>query len=190
MAANPGATAFFMTSAPTTYLETGDVPVFKEKCHEPLTSADDRRDGAARIGANLTVVAMGVLAVVTEYAPARSTRFGMAGPLFDGDAVHFGVTMIFVGFFAKFSVLQAVVIADQIWLAIVAVFFSLVGAYYYLRVVKVMYFDPPSSSESIKSPLNVKLLLSVNGLAVAVLGIFPNGLLMLCAESLARSIPF
>jgi len=46
---------------------------------------------------SLTVVALGVLAVVTEYAPARSTRFGMAGPLFDGDAVHFGVTMIFVG---------------------------------------------------------------------------------------------
>jgi len=70
-----------MTSAPKTYLEAGDVPAFKEKCHEPLTSADDRRDGAARIGANLTVVAMGVLAVVTEYAPARSTRFGMTGPL-------------------------------------------------------------------------------------------------------------
>ena len=55
---------------------------------------------------SLTVVALGVLAVVTEYAPARSTPFGMAGPLFDGDAVHFGVTMIFVGlaplgFFAR-----------------------------------------------------------------------------------------
>jgi hypothetical protein len=55
---------------------------------------------------SLTVVALGVLAVVTEFAPARSTRFGMAGPLFDGDAVHFGVTMIFVGlaplgFFAR-----------------------------------------------------------------------------------------
>lgn len=85
--------------------------------------------------------------------------------------------------------LQAVVAGGHLWLALAAVFF-LVGAYYYLRVVKVMYFDPPSSSESIKSPLNVKLLLSVNGLAVAVLGIFPNGLLMLCAESLARSIPF
>ena len=96
----------------------------------------------------------------------------------------------FVGFFAKFSVLQAVVAGGHLWLALAAVFFSLVGAYYYLRVVKVMYFDPPSRSESIKSPLNVKLLLSVNGLAVAVLGIFPNGLLMLCAESLARSIPF
>ena len=55
---------------------------------------------------SLTVVALGVLAVVTEYAPARSTRFGMAGPLFDGDAVHFGVTIILVGlaplgFFAR-----------------------------------------------------------------------------------------
>ena len=52
----------------------------------------------------------------------------------------------FVGFFAKFSVLQAVVAAGYMWLAIVAVLFSLIGAFYYLRVVKLMYFDPPADT--------------------------------------------
>lgn len=86
----------------------------------------------------------------------------------------------FVGFFAKFSVLQAVVIADQIWLAIVAVFFSLVGAYYYLRVVKVMYFDPPVDDTPIKVPMDFKVLMSANGAAVALLGLFPQMLMWVC----------
>ena len=96
----------------------------------------------------------------------------------------------FVGFFAKFSVLQAVVAAGHLWLALAAVFFSLVGAYYYLRVVKVMYFDPPVSAVPIKASMDVKLLMSANGLAVALIGIFPNGLMMLCATSLTNSISF
>ena len=96
----------------------------------------------------------------------------------------------FVGFFAKFSVLQAVVAAGHLWLALAAIFFSLIGAYYYLRVVKVMYFDPPVSSSPIKATMDVKLLLSVNGLAVALIGIFPNGLMMLCATSLTSTISF
>jgi NADH-quinone oxidoreductase subunit N len=94
----------------------------------------------------------------------------------------------FVGFFAKFSVLQAVVVAGYLWLAIAAVFFSLVGAYYYLRVVKVMYFDPPASSARIEAPMNVKVLMSANGLAVALIGIFPNTLLWICAFVLSRSL--
>ena len=94
----------------------------------------------------------------------------------------------FVGFFAKFSVLQAAIAAGHLWLALVAIFFSLVGAYYYLRIVKVMYFDPPASETPIEAPLDVKLLLSANGLAVALTGIFPNSLMMLCATSLKDSI--
>ena len=96
----------------------------------------------------------------------------------------------FVGFFAKFSVLQAVVAAGHLWLALAAIFFSLVGAYYYLRIVKVMYFDPPASNVPIKATMDVKLLMSVNGLAVALIGIFPNGLMILCATSLTGSIVF
>lgn len=95
----------------------------------------------------------------------------------------------FVGFFAKFSVLQAVVAAGYLWLAIAAVFFSLVGAYYYLRVVKVMYFDaPPAHAHRIDVPFDVKILISANGLAVAAIGIFPQTLMSLCAVSLLRSL--
>ena len=96
----------------------------------------------------------------------------------------------FVGFFAKFSVLASVVAAGYYWLAIVAVFFSLVGAFYYLRVVKLMYFDPPENSAPIHAPMNIKALISANGMAVALLGIFPNYLMSLCTVSLLRSLPF
>ncbi|HEX5804612.1 MAG TPA: NADH-quinone oxidoreductase subunit NuoN [Azospira sp.] len=94
----------------------------------------------------------------------------------------------FVGFFAKFSVLQAVVAAGYMWLAIAAVIFSLIGAYYYLRVVKLMYFDQPSDPSPIEAPTFTKVLLSTNGIAVAVLGIFPQALMSLCAYTLLRSI--
>jgi NADH-quinone oxidoreductase subunit N len=94
----------------------------------------------------------------------------------------------FVGFFAKFSVLQAVVAAGYLWLAITAVAFSLVGAFYYLRVVKIMYFDEPTDMTPISAPFDMKLLMSANGLAVALLGIFPQALMSLCAYSLLRSL--
>jgi len=94
----------------------------------------------------------------------------------------------FVGFFAKFSVLQAVVAAGYLWLALAAVFFSLVGAYYYLRVVKVMYFDQPVNMAPIEATTEVKVLMSANGLAVALLGIFPQTLMSLCAFALLRSL--
>ncbi|MEI7613777.1 MAG: NADH-quinone oxidoreductase subunit NuoN [Betaproteobacteria bacterium] len=94
----------------------------------------------------------------------------------------------FVGFFAKFSILVAVVAAGYNWLAIAAVFFSLVGAYYYLRVVKVMYFDAPTSTSRIEAPMDMKVLMTANGLAVALLGIFPNALMFICAIALSRSL--
>ncbi len=93
----------------------------------------------------------------------------------------------FVGFFAKFSVLQSVVAAGYMWLAIAAVIFSLIGAFYYLRVVKLMYFDQPNDPSPIEAPLDMKILISANGLAVAVLGVFPHALMMLCAYALVRS---
>ena len=96
----------------------------------------------------------------------------------------------FVGFFAKFSVLVSVVAAGHLWLAIAAVLFSLVGAFYYMRVVKLMYFDLPESTMPIRAPMNVKALISANGMAVALLGIFPNYLMSLCTVSLLRSLPF
>jgi NADH-quinone oxidoreductase subunit N len=94
----------------------------------------------------------------------------------------------FIGFFAKFSVLQAVVAAGYIWLAIVAVIFSLIGAFYYLRVVKLMYFDAPEDETPITPSLDMRILFSANGLAVALLGIFPQIIMSLCAYALLRSL--
>ena len=94
----------------------------------------------------------------------------------------------FIGFFAKFSVLQAVVAAGYTWLAIVAVLFSLIGAFYYLRVVKLMYFDAPEDETPLVAPLDLRVLISVNGLAVAVLGLFPEFIMKLSVFSLARSL--
>ena len=87
-----------------------------------------------------------------------------------------------VGFYAKLSVLQAVVNVDMVWLAIVAVLFSVIGLFYYLRVIKAMYFDKAEQEQviSIKQSLDVKILLSANGLSLLGLGIFPSGLMTYC----------
>jgi len=94
----------------------------------------------------------------------------------------------FIGFFAKLSVLQAVVAAGYIWLAVLAVVMSVIGAYYYLRVVKVMYFDEPVDTAPLRAPADVRVLLSANGLAIAVLGLLPQGLMSLCAYALLASL--
>ena len=94
----------------------------------------------------------------------------------------------FVGFFAKFSVLQAVVAAGYMWLAIVAVLFSLIGAFYYLRVVKVMYFDNPVDETPLEACGSMKALVSINGIAVALFGLMPQTLMSLCAYALLRSL--
>ena len=93
-----------------------------------------------------------------------------------------------VGFYAKLSVLQALLASSQafyIGLAVFAVLMSLVGAFYYLRVVKVMYFDPPTQTAAVRAPLDVRAVLSVNGALVLVLGIVPGGLMTLCAQAIA-----
>ncbi|MBL0354911.1 MAG: NADH-quinone oxidoreductase subunit NuoN [Candidatus Accumulibacter sp.] len=93
----------------------------------------------------------------------------------------------FVGFFAKFAVLQSVVASGQMWLALVAVLFSLIGAFYYLRVVKVMYFDAPSDGSPLVANMDMRVLISLNGLAVAAFGVFPDYLMFLCNTVLALS---
>ncbi|TAN84074.1 MAG: NADH-quinone oxidoreductase subunit N, partial [Gallionella sp.] len=93
-----------------------------------------------------------------------------------------------VGFYAKFSVLNAVVQAGHIWLAVVAVLFSLIGAFYYLRIVKLMYFDAPESHAPITVGSDTALLISVNGLGVLFLGLLPNVLMSVCAVSVRQSL--
>ncbi|HEU0186688.1 MAG TPA: NADH-quinone oxidoreductase subunit NuoN [Gallionellaceae bacterium] len=93
-----------------------------------------------------------------------------------------------VGFAAKFMVLQAAVSAGYLWLAVVAVLFSLVGAFYYLRIVKLMYFDAPESHEPIVMQPDTSLLLSFNGLVVLLLGILPGALMTVCLASVRQSL--
>jgi NADH-quinone oxidoreductase subunit N len=96
-----------------------------------------------------------------------------------------------VGFYAKLSVLQALIGTGQtlyIGLAVFAVIMSLIGAFYYLRVVKVMYFDEPITATTVSAPMDVRAVLSVNGLLVLILGILPGGLMALCAQAVATMI--
>jgi NADH-quinone oxidoreductase subunit N len=90
-----------------------------------------------------------------------------------------------VGFYAKLSVLQAVIHVDMVWLAIVAVFFSIIGAFYYIRVIKLMYFDTPDGDASLAVSTDLQIAMSLNSLAVLYLGIFPGGLLALCTAVLS-----
>ncbi len=93
-----------------------------------------------------------------------------------------------VGFYAKLSVLQALLASSgafYVGLAVFAVVMSLIGAFYYLRLVKVMYFDAPTQTAGIEGGLDARSVLSVNGLLVLVLGIVPGGLMTLCAQAVA-----
>jgi NADH-quinone oxidoreductase subunit N len=93
-----------------------------------------------------------------------------------------------VGFWAKLFVLQAALSAGYVWLAVAAVLFSLVGAFYYLRVVKVMYFDAPLDTHPIAPHGDVRALMSVNGLAVIALGLTPGALLAICQNAIQLSL--
>ncbi|MFZ5539587.1 MAG: NADH-quinone oxidoreductase subunit N, partial [Pseudomonadota bacterium] len=97
-----------------------------------------------------------------------------------------------VGFHAKLVVLQALlgsgISSGMVWLAVIAVLFSLVGAFYYLRVVKVMYFDEPAETAPIVAAPDMRVALSANGVAVLVLGIIPQYLLALCANAMIRTL--
>ena len=88
------------------------------------------------------------------------------------------------GFYAKLSVLSAAVSAGHIWLAVIAVIFSLVGAYYYLRIVKLMYFDDPKDAAPFAGQSDMQWLLSANGLALLAIGILPQPLMALCFASI------
>jgi NADH-quinone oxidoreductase subunit N len=96
-----------------------------------------------------------------------------------------------VGFYAKLSVLQALISSGQgvhIALAVFAVMMSLIGAFYYLRVVKVMYFDEPITATTVAAPLDVRAVLSVNGALVLLLGVVPGGLMSLCANAIVQML--
>ena len=96
-----------------------------------------------------------------------------------------------VGFQAKLSVLQALVstgLAAYIALAVFAVIMSLIGAFYYLRVIKVMYFDDAAIDAPIQAPLDMRAVLSLNGALLLMLGILPGALMALCAKAILQML--
>ena len=93
-----------------------------------------------------------------------------------------------MGFMAKWAVLQAVMATGQLWLAIIAVLFSLIGAFYYLRVVKTMWFDDVTDASPIVTPTDMRVVLSLNGVLVVVLGVVPGALLAACLNAMKATL--
>ncbi|MDB5756563.1 MAG: NADH:ubiquinone oxidoreductase subunit, partial [Massilia sp.] len=93
-----------------------------------------------------------------------------------------------MGFMAKWAVLQAVVTSGHLWLAILAVIFSLIGAFYYLRVVKTIWFDEPADTSAIMTPFDMRVALSVNGVAIVFLGLVPGSLLGACLNAMSKTL--
>jgi len=96
-----------------------------------------------------------------------------------------------VGFYAKLAVLQALVttnVSGYIVLAVVAVLLSFVGAYYYLRLVKVMFFDEPIDTRPLQPARDVQAVMTLNGAAVLLLGILPGGLMALCSQAIVKAL--
>jgi NADH-quinone oxidoreductase subunit N len=96
-----------------------------------------------------------------------------------------------VGFYAKLAVLQSLVTTAStgyVWLAVAAVLLSFIAAYYYLRVVKVMYFDEPTDTSPIVATTGASTLLALNGAVVLVLGVLPGGLMALCRDAIVKAL--
>jgi NADH-quinone oxidoreductase subunit N len=90
----------------------------------------------------------------------------------------------FAGFWAKWFVIKEVVAAGHVWLAGVAVLSSIIGAYYYLQIVRMMYFEPPEHSEEVHASGDMELALSANGVAVLLLGVMPGLLMAVCLTAI------
>ncbi len=93
-----------------------------------------------------------------------------------------------VGFIAKYAVLQAVANAGMVWLAVVAVMFSLIGAFYYLRIVKTIWFDEAVDTSAISTPLDMRIIMSLNGVAIVVMGVIPGSLLAVCYTAMQATL--
>ena len=93
-----------------------------------------------------------------------------------------------LGFYAKLTVLQAALQAGFLWLVVFAVLMAVIGAFYYLRVIKLMYFDEPLDHHPIQASADMRAVLSVNAFALLVIGLMPQGLLSLCAYAIVKSL--
>jgi len=89
-----------------------------------------------------------------------------------------------VGFWAKLFVLDAVVSVDLTWVALVGVFFSIIGAFYYIRIIKLMYFDKPIDTQPLIANIDTRFTLSINGIMMIALGFFPATLIAVCVKAI------
>ncbi len=93
-----------------------------------------------------------------------------------------------LGFYAKFSVLQAALAAGYVWLVVFAVLMAVIGAFYYLRVIKLMYFDEPVDTHAIAAPMDARIVLGFNALALLVIGLMPERLIEICIYTITSSL--
>lgn len=93
-----------------------------------------------------------------------------------------------IGFYAKFTVLQAALQAGFLWAVVFAVLMAAVGAFYYLRIVKLMYFDAPQDSAMMTAPADMKVILSMNAIALLAFGLMPQALMTICGIAIATSL--
>ncbi len=89
-----------------------------------------------------------------------------------------------LGFYAKLSIIQSLISIDMVWLAVVAVVFSIIGAFYYLRIIKTMYFEKAEDTTPIYSNFDMRVVISINGLAILGLGLYPTALMNLCVAAI------
>ena len=94
-----------------------------------------------------------------------------------------------IGFYAKFTVLQAAWQAGYVYPVVFAVLMAVVGAFYYLRIVKLMYFDAPLDNTAISAPADMKLILSINAAALLALGLLPQSLMVICSTAILTTLP-
>jgi len=90
----------------------------------------------------------------------------------------------FLGFWAKWSVLSELVQSGFVWLAVIAVFFSVIGAFFYLRIVKMMYFEKLEDDTPITASTDMRIVLSANGMLILLLGVIPQTLMAICLKAL------
>jgi NADH-quinone oxidoreductase subunit N len=148
-----------------------------------------------------TLAAFGVIILLARAGHESEEITDLAGlnqrsPLYAGvmAVVMFSLAGLppLVGFYAKLSVLQSLIASQQtsyLVLAVFAVLMSLIGAFYYLRIVKVMYFDAPQSPvHPITAPADARAVLTLNGAMILILGIFPGGLMTLCTQSISSIV--
>ncbi len=93
-----------------------------------------------------------------------------------------------LGFYAKFSVLQAALQAGYLWLVVFAVLMAVIGAFYYLRVIKMMYFDDPLDHHPIEAPMDMRIVLGINALLLLFIGLMPEKLMELCIYAITKSL--